>query len=443
MLFKDATEFLESTSKLSYTDFFNVRSRLEQTDWERNAIVDLKDQMFKMENRFPETKNVLYVHIPFCATRCEYCPYYTTPYNHSLVNEYISCLKKEMDRYKNTTYVKLTRFNSVYFGGGTPSILKEDQIKNIGEYIFSNFNFAPDAELSFESNPSTLTLSKIKTLKSLGFNRVSLGIQTFNERLLKAMNCAHSKKKAMSVIELLLENEFIVNTDLIFGLIGQDLKEIEEDIQALLQFKKPFQITYFPLRIAERTPLAEQLEKEQGINVKAHLKNLLEIDTIVNEHLTSAGFIREECPMFYHASGAIEHKYSSTETRVIGFGSSAGTLLDDGECCNCHDINEYIKNINNNSHTSISGIMLTPPQSLERFILYRILYMNRSLPDFKEILEKRFVDYYKTPIDGLYEKVIDDMIRLKFIKLNGHNIELTDRLWHILNKVKIGMPSII
>ncbi|NVO11322.1 MAG: radical SAM protein [Bacteroidales bacterium] len=443
MLLKDASAFLDDFSKKSYTDIFNIRSRVEQKDWERNAITNIKEHIFQGVNKYSTTKNVLYVHIPFCATRCDYCPYYTTPYNHTLVNEYISCLKKEMNRYKNTPYLKSTTFSSVYFGGGTPSILTVEQIKEIGEHILNSFTFDSNAELSFESNPSTLTLPKIKILKSLGFNRVSLGIQTFNERLLKSMNCAHNKEKGIAVIRQLLENNFIVNADLIFGLTGQDNKDIEEDIRILSQFEGSLQVTYFPLRIAENTPLAKQLETEEELSIGAHLKHLLKIDAFIENKLSSNGFIREECPVFYHSSGASEHKYHSTETRVIGFGSSAGTLLDEAENCNFFDIYEYMKNVDSDSSTALSGIMLTQQQAMERFVLYRLLYMNRSLPNFKNLMEERFFEYYQTPLNDLYEKVLNDMLKLRFIRLNGEKIELTNRFWRILNKVKIGMPSII
>jgi len=435
--------FLSQVSQKSYAEVFNIRSRVETSVWERTAITNLKEIIFGNENKYPNTKNVLYVHIPFCATRCDYCPYYTTPYSSAIVSEYLDALEKEIRNIKDTPYVKSTTFGSVYFGGGTPSVLSADNIKRITNTIFSSFKFEEGGEFSFESNPSTLTEDKIKALKSSGMNRVSLGIQTFNDRLLKEMNCAHTAEKAKRTINMLLDYGFVVNTDMIFGLIGQTKDDIEKDLQELNSFKYPHQVTLFPLRIATHTPLGEELQKKEGITISTHFKRLLEFDSYIEEIMAGNQFLREESPVFYHKVGSYDHKYHSTETRVIGIGSSAGTLLDEGEGCNFHDVHEYISAIQNDRSPAISGVTLTMQQAYERFVLYRIIYMNRSLPNFRGIVERNFYEHYGIPLGNIYDKVLDDMIKLRYIKKDTDKIEFTDRLWMILNKVKIGMPSIL
>ncbi|MCC5468454.1 coproporphyrinogen-III oxidase family protein [Pelosinus baikalensis] len=436
--------FLDDFAKKSYTEIFNIRSRLEQSEWERKALTNLRETIFQNKNKYPNTKNVLYIHIPFCVTRCDYCPYYTHPYNPMLVSEYLNALEKEILSIKDTPFIKSTVFSSLYFGGGTPSLLSVDHIKRLSEVIFNNFSFDIGAELSFESNPSTLTEEKIKTLRNCGFNRVSLGIQTFNDQLLKEMSCAHTSEKARSVINLLFEYGFIVNTDMIYGLIGQTENDLERDLHELCQCKAPHQVTLFPLRIAEHTPLGEELQKKEGITIQSHFNRLLEYDSLAEKILLANQFSREESPVFYYKEGSIPHKYSSTETRIVGLGAGAGTLLDEGEGCNYYDVREYISAVNENRSPALSGIRLTQQQAYERFVLYRILYMNRSSSDFRENLEKGFYEYYNTSLSNkIHLKVLSDMERMKFIKTTNEEIIFTDRLWRVLNKVKIGMPSII
>jgi hypothetical protein len=107
------------------------------------------------------------------------------------------------------------------------------------------------------------------------------------------------------------------------------------------------------------------------------------------------------------------------------------------------DVREYIGAIASGTDTALSGIVLTPQQASERFVLYRILYMNRSLYNFRHILETRFADHCHANLGETYDKVIDNMQRLRFIRHENSRIVLTDRCWRILNKVKIGMPSIL
>lgn len=444
MLFndKETQSFLEGFSQKSYVDIFNLRSRVEPREWERKAITDIKEVIFQKRNQFPDNKNVLYLHIPFCATRCDYCPYYTTPYSLSRLDAYLDALEREIALIKDTPYLRSTTFSSVYFGGGTPSLLNLTAIERLSNVLLNSFTFSRDAEFSFESNPATLNEDKIKTLKRCGFNRVSLGVQTFRDHLLKEMNCAHTANKALRIIHLLLDNGFTVNIDTIYGLIGQSKQDLEADLQALCSIQPPHQVTSFPLRIAKNTPLGAELERREGLSVKWHLARLLEYDRIIEQCLTGNDYSREECSVFYHRKGAPDHAYHSTETRVVGLGSSAGTLLDEGESSNYFDVDEYMSAIHHGKHTALSGILLTKRQAHERFVLYRILYSYRSLPDFRQIVEKRFNEYYLTEIGDTFEKVIGDMEKLRFIKRAGAAIVLTDRLWRILNKVKIGMPSI-
>ncbi|WP_054749888.1 hypothetical protein [Ruminiclostridium josui] len=124
-------DILKRLSEKNYTEIFNIRSRVEASDWERIAVENLKQNIFANPNRYPNTKNVLYVHIPFCATRCDYCPYYTTPYTSQKITDYLDALEKEIENIKNTPFIKSTTFSSVYFGGGTPSVLSAENIKRI------------------------------------------------------------------------------------------------------------------------------------------------------------------------------------------------------------------------------------------------------------------------------------------------------------------------
>lgn len=434
--------FLNNFAKKSYTEMFDIRSRLGQTKWSINLLPNFRDKIFSRENKYPHTKNGLYIHIPFCFTRCEYCPYFSEQYNPGIVSEYVDALEKEIMSVKDTPYIKTTTFSTLYLGGGTPSLLSVDEIGRISEVINKSFTFENGAEWSFEGNPATFTEDKIGALKSAGFNRVSMGVQTFHDHLLKENGCAHNAERARKTIQLLLKYDLLFNIDMIYGLLGQTQDDFEEDIDELCQYEKLQQLTLYALKIVDNTPLSDELQKRDGFTAASHYKRLLEYDALAEEKLLAHQYKREEHPMFFSKGSAL-HRYISTETRVVGLGAGAGTIIDEGEVYNNYDLKEYISAINENRTPVLAGYKCTQQQNFERFILYRIIYMHRSAKNFHKLVEKRFSEYFNTSIGDLYFKVIDDMKKRKFIVKDTEDIVFTDRMWDTLGRIRVTIPSII
>lgn len=446
----------EIYKEMSYVDYFNVKARglsrklenLLQCDNFCAYDIDesnlARREMLQFKNQYPNTHNVLYINIPFCATRCEYCPYFVEKYNKSRVCEYLDALELEIDRIKETPYVKSTEFECLYIGGGTPSILSSNEIKRLLTKVFSSFAFSSDGEFTFESNPATLTDEKILTLKEVGINRVSLGVQTFNDRILKEMDCAHNSNKAKEVIKQLLDIGIIVNTDMMFGFLGQSEDDIITDLTELKYIKNLNQVTYFPLRIIDNTELEKYNYGKEKITIEQHNKKLLNIDKLIETKMIDIGYVREESPIFYFNKNSHKHRYISTAARVLGLGAGGGTLIDHGESKNNSDVGKYISNLKENGYGTKSAAFLTREQSFERHILYSIVYLNRSLGDFKNVINNDFKDYYNISAEDRIEKVISDMKRLKFIYEDDNGkIIITKRMWNVLGQIQIGVPSII
>lgn len=118
----------------------------------------------------------LYIHIPFCLKKCNYCPYFKIIYNKSKVDEYVAALNQEIDRYAFKHFFSDCIVNVVYIGGGTPNCLNENQLSNLVPAVMEKFNISDDAQITLELNPSTVTKEKLKLLKSYGVNRVSIGV---------------------------------------------------------------------------------------------------------------------------------------------------------------------------------------------------------------------------------------------------------------------------
>ena len=187
-----------------------------------------------------------YIHIPFCKSRCSYCMYYSKTINQKELEFYIDKLIKEMSFFKKTFSQR--KFSSLYFGGGTPSVLSEKQINKLFSALFGSFNFKKDGEKTFECNPESTTFKKLKLLKKFGFNRVSFGVQNLDKKVLSFtnrdyQNYNHIKK----IVKNAKSFGFEVNTDIMIGLKSDNIKSIIDSFVKLAKIR-PDTITLYPLK---------------------------------------------------------------------------------------------------------------------------------------------------------------------------------------------------
>ena len=170
---------------------------------------------------------------------------------------------------------------------------------------------------------------------------------------------------------------------------------------------------------------------------------MIRLDKIAENCLLKHSFIREEVWFFYYREGSHAHVYNSAQARTIGLGASAGTSLDKGIGVNISDVIEYCDLLDQDESPNKSGSYLTEQQNYEKFVFNRILFMNRSLPDFRDIVAKRFSEHYGCELNGIYEKVVNDMLNKNYIFIKEGVIHFTKRFNKILDHFRLGAPSII
>lgn len=199
----------------------------------------------------------LYLHIPFCKQACSYCDFYfVTRQQHK--QDFVNELIWEIHSKRNSRFTK-EPIQTIYFGGGTPSLLTPSQVGSILEAIDSVFELSLK-EVTLEMNPDDVTKEYLSGLRSAGINRASMGVQSFDPELLKFMNRAHTSDEALKCLELLRSSRIDVFTaDLIYGNPGQTLESLEKDIDTLLQFDPPH-ISAYSLTIEPQTRLGKQVE---------------------------------------------------------------------------------------------------------------------------------------------------------------------------------------
>ena len=205
------------------------------------------------------SKKALYIHIPFCATRCKYCGFFVNGSNSAALERYTGYLIRELDMVRNTGEIGDKRFDCVYFGGGTPSDLSADSLKRILKSL-RRFNLSVDCEITLEGRVSSLSEEKVSICREYGVNRYSLGVQSFNTALRRSLGRVSSHKEIVSVLQRLRKSgDAVVVIDQIYGLPGQTMDMWEKDIKVLFSENMVSGVDHYPLIRMPGTPLDNAL----------------------------------------------------------------------------------------------------------------------------------------------------------------------------------------
>lgn len=311
----------------------------------------------------------VYIHIPFCKSRCSYCDFATDVWRSSeAVERYVNALSVEIE---NLAYsggnasvneragqalegtlqngrVSARRIlaDTVYFGGGTPSLLSAGHVRKILDSLRSRFEIASDAEITMEMNPATVTAETLREYKDLGVNRASFGVQTFNERDLKLLARGHDANDARKTFRLLRDAGFTnVSFDLIAGLPGQSVDDWKRNLDEAVAMS-PEHLSLYLLEIHEGTPLAEQLRS--GRRPLPDEEIAAEMYEVMLDTLASAGYHQYEISNF--AKPGFESRHNTKYWRlepVYGFGVSAHSFDGVERYANERDTAKYVERIEN------------------------------------------------------------------------------------------------
>ena len=282
----------------------------------------------------------VYIHIPFCRSRCIYCGFYSTTHA-ELRRAYVDALCREMDLRRN--YLQ-DNVRTVYLGGGTPSVLDGEELSRLFHYINKVYDVVPQAEVTIECNPDDVTPDFAALLSRLPVNRVSMGAQTFSDKRLKFLNRRHDAAEVGRAVALLRAAGIgNISLDLMFGFPGETLAEWESDIEKALLLDVEH-ISAYSLMYEEGTALYRMLEQNRVEEVDEE-QSLAMYETLVN-HLVSAGYEHYEISNFARRGFRSRHN-SSYWQRVpyIGLGASAHSFDLRSRQWNVADVKTYISEI--------------------------------------------------------------------------------------------------
>lgn len=301
----------------------------------------------------------IYIHIPFCKSRCIYCGFYSTT-NKELKERYVDALIREIHMRKDDfarlgTSLSPSSTSTVYFGGGTPSSLSVCDIERIVGALESTFNGTP-SEVTLEMNPDDVTKDYIKAVRQMGINRISMGIQTFDDSRLQFIrrrhNASQAEKAVMTIREEGIHN---VSIDLMFGFPNQTMDEWVTDIDKAIALH-PTHISAYSLMYEEDTPLFRMLQKGE-INQIDDETSLAMYTELINR-LTANGYEHYEISNFAMPGYRSVHNSSYWhDTPYLGFGAAAHSYNKDTRSWNIPDLKKYIESIENGVLPSESEVI--------------------------------------------------------------------------------------
>lgn len=329
----------------------------------------------------------LYVHIPFCVRKCQYCDFLSGPSDEETKDRYIEALLKEIRAAEHTEDYEIV---SVFIGGGTPSALKAEAIASIMRTLQEQFFFCEDAEVTIEANPGTVDLEKLTIYRNVGINRLSLGLQSTDAEELKLLGRIHSYEEFLKSYEWAREAGFSnINIDLMFAIPGQTGEAWRQHLYQVAELN-PEHISAYSLIIEEGTPFAEQNLDLPDEDTEYQMYE----DTA--EILERYGYRQYEISNYAKQGYMCRHNAGYWQRReYLGFGLGASSLYRGMRFSNTRRMQEYLKESRNPDQIRKDVTVLSRNERIEEF-MFLGLRMTEGISEkkFEENFDVRLMDVY-------------------------------------------------
>ncbi len=359
----------------------------------------------------------LYVHIPFCSKKCPYCAFYKDIHTDTKEADFVKALSKEIEAYKNENI----SIKTLFFGGGTPTKLSLKNLTLILKKIYDTYDTSELIEISLEANPESLSLKKLIQYKALGINRISLGVQSYQEEELKFLGRWHTRDHINTALNALHSQKWNFNVDLIFGLPHSSLESLSSSLQHILSFS-PSHISTYALSIEENTPF-----EKKGIRPTSNQNELKQYDSII-ETLTKYHYTHYEVSAFSKNGARCNHNLSYwTFTPYIGLGPSASSFYQNKRYTHAASLKKYIEDP-------------TPPLFQAKYenlsqkeLIQEFLIANLRRPE--GFSKQRFKHMFNQNFTTLFQSELEDLCKKKWLTQTEEDIKVTPSGLRFLNDV--------
>ena len=384
----------------------------------------------------------IYIHIPFCVKKCDYCDFLSAPADLETKEKYVEALINEIKLNKN----KMSEYvvDTVFIGGGTPSLLEENQISKIMSVLRDNCNMSENPEITIECNPGTITESKLLEYKKSGINRISFGLQSTNDEELKSIGRIHNYAGFLESYNLARKCGFDnINVDLMSALPGQTLKSYEETLNKVVRLE-PEHISAYSLIVEENTLMYDRVKKAQikGINILPDEESERKMYYLTNNILRSNGYRKYEISNYSKPGKECKHNIGYWQRKeYLGFGIGAASLYKENRYNNISDINKYIEvltnnikdnsinNVGNSSEVENQGNILNSivknlQQLTERDRMEEFMFLGLRM--MEGVSMEKFERYFGKPYMEVYGKVQERMEDKRFLINDNGYVKLTE-----------------
>jgi len=371
-----------------------------------------------------------YIHIPFCDHKCIYCDFYSIITTDS-VSSFLTALKKEIEYYSNH-YSSQREFISIFFGGGTPSLMEPAYIEDIINCLRKNFLINENAEITLETNPGTVSKSKLEVFRKIGINRLSVGIQSFNEEELKFLTRIHNAQTAIETVENASSVGFEnINVDLIFNLPGQSKEKWLYNLQQAI--KLPVKHVSAYSLILERGTILNKMVLDGKVKMQDDDYDADLYETTI-DFFDKHGFIQYEVSNFAKPGYECIHNNAYWHyIDYLGFGTSAHSFVDavngtgGKRWWNFSSAKRYIDAIQKNNIAAAGSEIISKEAKLSEFVMLALRSSGINIPDF----QNRFGQAWLGEKHSYFQKLQS----AEFININDKSIRLTKRGYAICDEI--------
>lgn len=360
----------------------------------------------------------VYLHIPFCVRKCVYCDFPSYANCEALLPSYVNSLCAEISEAASRWPGRLVR--TVFLGGGTPSLLTPRQLDCLLSAVRSSFDVAPDAEISMETNPGTLNLDRLISYRLAGVNRLSIGVQTLDDRLLQVIGRIHTKREAIDAVHMAHESGFRnINVDLMYGLPGQNLSDVADTLNTLSVLPVTH-VSMYSLIVEDGTPLHARVMAGE---VLPSDDETLEMQRMAARVLSACGLKRYEISNY--ALPGFECLHNLTYWRrgeYLGLGCAAHSLMEEKRFCNTPSLTDYLDGIR-----TVESDSLTETDEFEETVMLSLRTADgMDMRVYRRLCKDAFPKKQKT---------IDRLVSEGFALICADRLCLTERGMDVLNAV--------
>lgn len=368
----------------------------------------------------------LYLHIPFCVRKCQYCDFLSAPAQESVRQAYMEQMEKEIHMAAESC--RDYRISTIFIGGGTPSVLSAVQIKSLFDQLHRCFSIFPDAEITIECNPGTVDRDKIRACLESGVNRLSFGLQSADMKELQLLGRIHTFEQFAVNYELARTEGFEnINVDIMSALPGQKAGTYEKTIQKVLALR-PEHISAYSLIIEEGTPFYERFAQAEMLREKGKEQHLLpaeeeerEMYVMTKELLKSAGYGRYEISNYALDGFACRHNTGYWKRKdYLGIGLGAASLVDNVRFSNTAELKEYMAADFAGMQDAVCGReQLSAEAQMEEFMFLGLRMMCG-------VSEKEFYMQFLKTMEEVYGEVLKRQLKDGLIKRTREGYCLTE-----------------